>query len=86
MAKEILVKPSLCTGCSTCSLACSLHNLGEFRPSRAYIQISKREFEGRFEIAFSSSCRGCGTCARSCPSGALKWVDFAGDPPAGQCK
>lgn len=78
MAKEILVRPGLCTGCSSCSLACSLQNRGEFRPAMAYIRISKKEFEGVFDISFSSSCRGCGVCARSCPSGALREIELAG--------
>ncbi|MCL6611524.1 MAG: 4Fe-4S binding protein [Peptococcaceae bacterium] len=76
MAKEILIKPSLCTGCSTCSLACSMQNRGEFCPSRAHIRITKMDFEGRFEIIFSSSCRGCGICAKSCPSGAIKLIEL----------
>ncbi len=74
MAKEIMIKPKLCTGCSTCSLACSLQNRGEFRPSVAFIRISRNDFEGRFDIIFSSYCKGCGVCARSCPTGALRWV------------
>jgi len=77
MPKEIIVKPTLCTGCSTCSLACSLQNRGEFRPSLAYVRIARKEFEGLFEITFSSGCRGCCACARSCPSGALKIVELA---------
>lgn len=80
MAKEILIKPKLCTGCSTCSLACSLQNRGEFRPSMAYIRIFKKDFEGIFDITFSSSCRGCGVCARSCPSGALKEIEVEENP------
>lgn len=76
MSKEILIKPRLCIGCSTCSLYCSMQNTGEFRPSRAYIRIIRRDFEGRFDIVFSSSCKGCCVCARSCPSGALKLVDI----------
>ncbi|MFZ5633187.1 MAG: 4Fe-4S binding protein [Bacillota bacterium] len=79
VAKEIVIKPRLCTGCTTCSLACSLQNRDEFRPSLAYIKILKRDFEGVFDITFSSSCRGCGVCARSCPSGALKIIEVA-DP------
>ncbi|MHB8156841.1 MAG: 4Fe-4S binding protein [Desulfocucumaceae bacterium] len=76
MGKEIIIKPGLCTGCSTCSLACSLQNLGEFRPSKALIRITKDDFLGVFNIAFSSSCKGCGVCAKSCPSGALKTIDI----------
>lgn len=75
VAREIIIKPSLCSGCSTCSLACSLQNLGEFRPSGAYIKIIKNDFQGLFEISFSSLCRGCGMCARSCPFGALKEIE-----------
>ncbi|MFZ5651692.1 MAG: 4Fe-4S dicluster domain-containing protein [Bacillota bacterium] len=77
MSKEILIKPRLCIGCSTCSLYCSLQNTGEFRPSRAYIRIVRKDFEGKFDITFSSSCIGCGICARCCPSGALRLVDIS---------
>ncbi len=76
MAKEIIIKPRLCLGCSTCSLACSLRHMGAFRPSMAHVRLQKKDFEGVFDITFSSSCRGCGSCARSCPSGALKEIDL----------
>lgn len=77
MAKEILIKPGLCTGCSTCSLVCSMINRGEFRPSLAYIRITKKDFEGIFDITISSTCRGCTMCARNCPSGALKVIEVS---------
>ncbi|MFZ5647525.1 MAG: 4Fe-4S dicluster domain-containing protein [Bacillota bacterium] len=77
MAKEIVIKPRLCLGCSLCSLSCSMQNTGEFKPSLAYIRITRMDFEGKFDITFSSSCRGCGVCARACPSGALRLVDVS---------
>ncbi|MFZ5643004.1 MAG: 4Fe-4S dicluster domain-containing protein [Bacillota bacterium] len=77
MAKEMLIKPGFCTGCSSCSLACSLQNLGVYNPSQAYIRILKKEFEGVFEISFSSRCKGCLLCARTCPSGALRVAEIA---------
>jgi carbon-monoxide dehydrogenase iron sulfur subunit len=76
MAKEILIKPGLCIGCSTCSLTCSLQNRGEFRPSIAFVRVVRREFEGTFNISFSSACTGCGACAQNCPSGALSRIEI----------
>jgi Fe-S-cluster-containing hydrogenase component 2 len=77
MAKEIIIKPGLCIGCSTCSLTCSLQNRGEFRPSTAYVKVFKNDFKGIFDISFSSSCKGCGMCALSCPSGALRRIEVS---------
>jgi len=77
MTEEILIKPWLCTGCCTCSLVCSMISRGEFRPSLAHIRVTKKDFEGIFDITISSTCRGCTMCARSCPSGALKVIEIS---------
>jgi len=75
MAKEMLIKPQLCIGCSTCALTCSFVHYGTFNLSSSNIQIFRDDFAGVFELRFSSSCDGCKQCARVCPSGALKLLE-----------
>jgi Fe-S-cluster-containing hydrogenase component 2 len=79
-AKECSVEETLdhCVGCRACELACALHHLGAFQPSRASLEVRRdmatgvisrrvwREDDGR-RIA----CDRCGTeegplCERYC--------------------
>ncbi|MFZ5590704.1 MAG: 4Fe-4S binding protein [Bacillota bacterium] len=71
MSQGLTVRPTLCIGCSTCVLTCSLHHTGEFNRQRAHIKIIIDEFNGCYQICLASTCRDCGLCAASCPTGAL---------------
>jgi len=74
VAEEMVINPGRCIGCATCALTCAVVNSGAFDLAAAFIFIRRHDFEGTFEIAFSSGCRGCKSCARVCPSGALRLV------------
>ncbi|HHW43776.1 MAG TPA: 4Fe-4S binding protein [Desulfotomaculum sp.] len=76
MAREMVIRPDRCTGCCTCALTCAVTYLGEFDLTRACIRITRHEFEGTFDITFSSTCRNCKQCALACPSGALRAVEI----------
>lgn len=82
MAKEIVVRPWLCTGCSYCALTCSIVNADEFNPEKSFVKIKKDDFAGLFTISFSSACRKCRQCAKECPSGALSEIEVPG--PSGK--
>ena len=75
MAKEILIRPGLCTGCSYCALTCSIVNGDEFNPEKSFVTVKIDDFAGIFTIAFSSACKKCRQCAKACPSGALSEID-----------
>ncbi|MEW5952934.1 MAG: 4Fe-4S binding protein [Bacillota bacterium] len=74
MAREMVVNPSKCIGCSTCALTCSITHHDEFRLQNAHVRINKKDFSGIFEICFASTCLGCKKCAGACPTGALKII------------
>lgn len=76
MARQMIIIPGKCIGCSTCALTCSFTYHGQFNPGKSYISIRKHDFDGVFEITFSSRCKSCKKCAQSCPSGALGIVDM----------
>jgi len=47
--KTLSVDASLCTGCRTCEVVCSLtHNQGRINPRRSRIRVYRDEVEGRF--------------------------------------
>lgn len=77
MAKEILINPQRCIGCTTCALTCSITYGEDFKLSRSFVQIQKDDFNGLFTIAFSSACKGCKKCAEVCPSGALRVIELS---------
>lgn len=65
-----------CSGCGTCSMACSFHHKGEFAPAKAAIQSVARDNGQGFWIAFSDTkegeqlvCNGCRECVKLCVSG-----------------
>ena len=73
--KYLVINPSLCLGCSACSLICSATWHKEFNPQKAYIQIKKHDRSGNFELNFSSECKQCTKCGIECPSGAIAVIE-----------
>ena len=68
----LLFYPDKCTGCKICQIRCSIRELGEFNPNKAYIVIN-RDGNGRTSnIMLTDACTWCGYCARFCPYGALE--------------
>ena len=62
-----------CAGCNLCALACSFFNTDErvFNPSRAFIQIERKDGQNSFAVNFKEDCLDCGTCAEYCHYGVL---------------
>jgi len=64
------VKEELCSGCRTCQLVCSLHNLGENNPKKAALAVRGLfPAPGRYQLV---TCDQCGECAEVCPVEAIK--------------
>lgn len=58
-----------CSGCRTCTLACSLENFGQVNPTLAALAV-----EGRFPAPGDYRlhlCDQCGACAEACPEEAI---------------
>ena len=72
MPQFISVDHSVCTGCRTCEVVCSLFHFGECNPARSAIRVIRREKDG---LVFSLPlvCQQCrqATCIGACPSDAL---------------
>lgn len=84
MAKELVINPQRCIGCTTCALTCSITYGEDFDVNRAFVRIFKDDRNGLFTIAFSSACKGCKKCAEVCPAGALRTIEVADKPREGQ--
>ena len=74
MATYLGINPPLCTGCRTCVLACSLEYFHVFSLEKGYINITRNEEEGSFEIIVKDGCVPCRICEDNCPSGALTYI------------
>lgn len=74
----LVLNPHKCIGCSTCSLVCSIINLGEYSVERAYVKLLRDDRQGRFFLAFSNQCKLCMQCAKNCPEGAISSVEEGG--------
>ncbi len=69
----------LCTGCTTCEMACSYHHSGAFQPGISSIEVTGNPKEG-FKISFyavgqdeRAACDGCQglgepLCLTYCPA------------------
>ncbi len=68
----ISVDYSVCTGCRTCEVVCSLHHFGECNPARSAIRVIRRE-KGGLVSSFPFVCQQCekASCIEACPSRAL---------------
>jgi carbon-monoxide dehydrogenase iron sulfur subunit len=75
--KTLMVDPSLCTGCRTCEMACSLYHEGKCSPVLSRMRIIKYEALG---TSYPSVCAQCSKpqCSSVCPSGAIKPRDETG--------
>jgi len=63
---NIKVDPSVCSGCLSCQLICSLQYTGAFNPLKARVVIKSGE------ISFTDNCiEACHLCANYCTYGAL---------------
>ncbi|KJS80959.1 MAG: hypothetical protein JM58_18250 [Peptococcaceae bacterium BICA1-8] len=74
MTKGIVINPGKCTGCTICSLTCTITYNNDFNLNKAHIKIRKNDMEGTFLISFSSTCLTCGKCAEVCPTGCLSML------------
>ncbi len=72
MPQFISVDHSVCTGCRTCEVVCSLYHFGECNPERSAIRVIRRERDG---LVFSLPlvCQQCqqASCIDACPFEAL---------------
>jgi anaerobic carbon-monoxide dehydrogenase iron sulfur subunit len=72
MSRFISVNPTVCTGCKTCEVACSLFHFGECNPLRSAIRIIRRE-RGGLVTSLPLVCQQCrqAFCIEACPAHAL---------------
>lgn len=72
MSRFISVDPSVCTGCRTCEVVCSLFHFGECNPIRSAIRVLRRE-KGGLVTSLPLVCQQCGqaSCIEACPTEAL---------------
>lgn len=67
---QLKANHALCSGCSTCRLACAIVNFEEVSPSRSLLRIEARfPAPGDYRIQL---CDQCGLCADSCPVDAIQ--------------
>lgn len=66
--RRLYVDESLCKGCTSCELACSLKKEGECRPAVARLHVVKDDWEA---IELPIVCDQCGKCAKVCPIDAI---------------
>ena len=75
--KTLLVDPSLCTGCRTCEMACSLYHEGVCSPTLSRVRIIKYEALGR---SYPAVCAQCSKpqCLSACPHEAIEYSGRSG--------
>ncbi|NYT01731.1 MAG: 4Fe-4S dicluster domain-containing protein [Methanosarcinales archaeon] len=68
--KTLLIDPSLCTGCRTCEMACSLYHEGACSPQLSRTRVIKFEAQGK---NFPTACSHCSKpqCLTACDQGAI---------------
>ncbi len=63
--KLIIFEPLLCTGCSQCELACSIHKTGVANPANSRIRVTKVEEKGIYKPILCRQCEPAPCAARS---------------------
>jgi carbon-monoxide dehydrogenase iron sulfur subunit len=78
MSPFIAVNHSVCTGCRTCEVVCSLYHFGECNPERSAIRVIRRE-KGGLVLALPLVCQQCeqASCLEACPTEAI-WREREG--------
>jgi anaerobic carbon-monoxide dehydrogenase iron sulfur subunit len=73
MSPFIAINHSLCTGCRTCEVVCSLYHFGECNPEKSAIRIVRRE-RGGLVFALPLVCQQChqASCLEACPTEAIR--------------
>jgi Fe-S-cluster-containing dehydrogenase component len=68
---HIIVNTSICGGCHTCAIICSLKNEGKINWQLSRIQVSRDELGGCIQVPLP--CNQCDgpECLLACPTGAL---------------
>jgi carbon-monoxide dehydrogenase iron sulfur subunit len=75
--KTLMVDPSLCTGCRSCEMACSLYHEGKCSPVLSRMRVVKYEALGK---NYPSICSQCSKpqCLAACADGAIKMNEKTG--------
>ncbi len=66
MRKVFYKDDSLCTGCRTCEMVCSLEKAGEFNPYKSAIWILRDDFSGIDKPVICVHCK-VPACEKACP-------------------
>ncbi len=80
MSPFIAVNHSVCTGCRTCEVVCSLYHFGECNPEKSAIRVIRRE-RGGLVFSLPLVCQQCrqASCLEACPTEAI-WRENEGSP------
>ncbi len=73
--KRLKFKKEVCIGCQLCAQVCSAYKEGEYRPSRARINIETYYENGNL-VYKDHFCILCGICAKVCPNGAITMGEY----------
>jgi carbon-monoxide dehydrogenase iron sulfur subunit len=68
--KTLMVEPSLCTGCRSCEMACSLSHEGKCSPALSRVRVIKFDAEGRNVPSICAQCTRP-ECLSACAEGAI---------------
>jgi Fe-S-cluster-containing hydrogenase component 2 len=73
----IVVSASLCTGCRTCELACSLHHSGSMSPELSSVQIHRSNRTAAITWRVLPTCDLCANeeqplCEKYCGGSAIR--------------
>jgi Fe-S-cluster-containing dehydrogenase component len=56
---RLLHQPTLCYGCRTCELVCSLHHTGAFQPERSSVHVTRQPRSGTVRWRVDRTCDHC---------------------------
>jgi Fe-S-cluster-containing hydrogenase component 2 len=69
--KTLMVQPSLCTGCRSCEMACSLGHDGKCSPALSRVRVIRFDSEGRNVPTVCAQCTRP-ECLSACTEGAIR--------------